>query len=194
MATANSGQTNHRLAAGDQPHEAFGVSGVQEVRVWQRQLLQGVLRALAIVTLFAVAAGTYDSVSRRQYWTVPFYWVSWAVVVLFAFWRQAPYRLGAWAVIGLLYVQGFIDFIQDGLSGGARLFMLTLVFAAAIFLGRRESIFALGLSVLTLAGFGVAYSTGWLTIPGVTGVEQEAISVRAPWTSRTLTAGRISPG
>jgi len=182
MATANSGQTNHRLAAGDQPHEAFGVSGVKEVRVWQRQLLRGVLRALAIVTLFAVAAGTYDSVSRRQYWTVPFYWVSWAVVVLFAFWRQAPYRLGAWAVIGLLYVQGFIDFIQDGLSGGARLFMLTLVFAAAIFLGRRESIFALALSVLTLAGFGVAYSTGWLTIPGVTGVSDPTVWIVTTFT------------
>jgi GAF domain-containing protein len=175
MATVNNGQTNHRLAAGEQRHETLGMSGVEEVRAWQQRLLQGVLRALAIVTLLAVAAGTFDSIGRGQFWTLPFYWVSWAVVVLFAFWRRAPYRLGAWAIIALLYVQGLIDFIQDGLSGGARLFLLTLVFAAAIFLGRRESIFALVLAVLTLAGFGVAYSTGWLTVPGVTGVSDPTV-------------------
>jgi len=180
MATANSEQTNHReTISGVAPAEA---SGIEEVRVWQQRLLQGVLRALAIVTLLAVAAGTYDSLSRRQYWTVPFYWVSWAVVVLFAFWRRAPYQLGAWSVISLLYVQGFIDFIQDGLSGGARLFMLTLVFAAAIFLGRRESIFALVLSVLTLAGFGVGYSTGRLTLPNVPTANDPAAWIVATFT------------
>ena len=182
MATANStyprseadrdGQTNHRPS----------ISGVEEVRVWQQRLLQGVLRALAIVALLAVVVGTFDSISRGQYWTVPFYWVSYGVVVLFAFWRRAPYRLGAWSVIGLLYVQAFIDLIQDGLSGSARVFMLTLVFAAAIFLGRRESIFALVASVLTLAGFGVAYSTGWLTVPGVTGVSDPTVWIVATFT------------
>ncbi|MBN1136069.1 MAG: GAF domain-containing protein [Anaerolineae bacterium] len=146
------------------------MSGIEEVRAWQRRLLQGVLRALAIITLVAVVTGTVDSVGRGQYWTVPFYWVSYAVIILFALWRRAPYQLGAWSVIVLLYVQGFIDVVQDGLSGSARVFMLTLVFAAAIFLGRRASIFALALAVLTLAGFGVSYTTGWLTVPGVTGV------------------------
>jgi len=141
-----------------------------------------VLRALAIVTLFAVLAGTFDSISRGQYWTVPFYWVSYAVVVLFALWRRAPYQLGAWSVIALLYVQGFIDIIQDGLSGSARVFMLTLVFAAAIFLGRRESIFAVVASVLTLVGFGAVYSTGWLTIPGVTGVSDPTVWIVATFT------------
>ncbi len=180
MATANSGQTNHRETIPAQG--ARTILGVEEVRAWQQRLLQGVLRALAIVTVFAVAAGTFDSIDRGQFWTVPFYWVSYAVVVVFAFWRRAPYRLGAWAVIGLLYVQGGIDFIQDGLSGSARVFMLTLVFAAAIFLGRRESIFALILSVLTLAGFGVAYSTGWLVIPGVTGVSDPTVWIVATFT------------
>jgi len=155
---------------------------VEEVRAWQRRLLQGVLRALAVVTLFAVVAGTLDSVSRGQFWTVPFYWVSYGVVVLFALWRRAPYQLGAWSVIGLLYVQGFIDLIQDGLSGSARVFMLTLVFAAAIFLGRRESIFALVAAVLTLAGFGVAYSTAWLVVLGVTGVSDPTVWIVATFT------------
>ncbi len=158
------------------------MSGVEEVRAWQQRLLQGVLRALAIVTLFAVLAGTFDSISRGQYWTVPFYWVSYAVVVLFALWRRAPYQLGAWSVIALLYVQGFIDIIQDGLAGSARVFMLTLVFAAAIFLGRRESIFAIVVSVLTLAGFGAAYSTGWLAIPGITGVSDPTVWIVATFT------------
>ena len=172
MATANSGQMNHRE----------NMSGVEEVRAWQQRLLQGVLRAMVVVTILAVAAGTYDAIGRGQYWTVPFYWVSYAAIVLFAFWRRAPYQLGAWAVVSLLYVQGFIDIVQDGLSGSARVFLLALVFAAAIFLGRRESIIGLVFSVLTLAGFGVAYSTGWLTVPGVTGVTDPTVWLVATFT------------
>ena len=174
------GQTDLREVS---PSEGtWATSGMQELRTWQRQLLQGVLRALAIVVLFAVAAGTYDAVGRGQYWTVPFYFVSYAVVLLFALWRRAPYRLGAWSVILLLYVQGSIDIIQDGLSGSARVFMLALVFAASIFLGRRESIFGLVLTVLTLVGFGVAYVTGWLSVPGVTGVSEPTVWMVATFT------------
>ena len=182
MATANSTYPRHKADRDGQTNHRLDMSGIEEVRVWQQRLLQGVLRAIAVVALLAVVVGTFDSISRGQYWTVPFYWVSYGVVVLFAFWRRAPYQLGAWSVIGLLYVQAFIDMIQDGLSGSARVFMLTLVFAAAIFLGRRESIFALAVSVLTLAGFGVAYSTGWLTVPGVTGVSDPIAWIVATFT------------
>lgn len=158
-----------------------------EVRTWQEQLVQGMLRAIAIVGFLAAAAGTYDSYTNQEWWTLPFYWGSYAVIVLLVFWKQAPYRFKVWAIIGLVYVLGFTDFVQDGRSGSGRVFMLTVPFLAGLLLGLRESILALILATLTMGGYAWAYTAGFLLLPG-----DPSSSDLTGWIAGTLTLFMMS--
>lgn len=139
---------------------------IDDVQALRSQLSVRLLRALAIVGVFAAAAGTFDAVATGQTWTIPTYWVAYAVVVALALWRKSPYVLRIWAMVGLLYVMGVVDFAQDGGRGSARAFMLIIPFLTGVFLERRASVIAIALNTLTMAGFGIAYSVGWLAVPG----------------------------
>ena len=158
------------MAETDRENDAIreNLSPQEEMRTWQKQLIRGMLRAMIVAGLLAAAAGTYDSLESGDLWTLPIYWGSWGIVVLLAFWRRAPYALQVGALIGMLYFIGFADFIQDGSTGSARAFMLAVPFLAGLFLERRESILALLLSTLTMGGFGWAFLTGRIVIPGDT--------------------------
>ena len=143
---------------------AVGV--IDDVQALRSQLSIKLVRALAIAGVFAAAAGTFDAIETGQTWTIPTYWISYFIVVALALWRKSPYVLQVWAMVGLLYVMGVVDFAQDGGRGSARAFMLIVPFLTGVFLDRRASVIAIALNTLTMVGFGVAYSVGWLTVPG----------------------------
>lgn len=157
------------------------VSNVPDVRAWQHELLRGVLRAAVIVGFLAVLAGSYDAYIYQSWWVIAMYWGAYGFVLLFLFWRRAPYVLQAWSIVALLYVVAVTDFVDDGTGGAARAFLLIMPFLAGIFLGRRASVFALALATLTMAGFGWAFSTGLLTAP-----ENPSASEPGRWISGTL--------
>ena len=52
------------------------------LRTWQERLVQGMLRAIAIVGLLVAAVATYGSYANQELWTIPFYWGSYGVVIL----------------------------------------------------------------------------------------------------------------
>jgi GAF domain-containing protein len=143
-----------------------GITALEDVRTWQQRLVEGMLRAISIVGLLVAAAGTYDSYVNQEFWTIPFYWGSYGVVVLLTLWRQAPYALRASGIMALVYVLGCSDFVQDGRSGSARVFMLVVPFLAGLLLETRRSVASLVLVTLTMAGFGWAFSAGFLSTPG----------------------------
>jgi GAF domain-containing protein len=153
----------------------------EDVRRWQELLVRGILRAVAIVGFLVAAFATYDSFVNQELWTIPFYWGSYGVVILLTIWRRAPYTLRVWAIIALVYVIGFVDFVQEGQSGSARIFMLTMPFLAGLLLGLSASIVALVLGTLTMGGFGVAFATGLLAAPHAT-----AATDVTGWISDTL--------
>jgi GAF domain-containing protein len=138
------------------------LSPQEELQTWRQDLVRGVLRAVAVVGFFVAAAATLDSIASEQLWTIPFYWSTYGVVLLLTFVHRTPYRLQVWVIVGLLYVLGVLDFVEDGPSGSGRAFMLIIPFIAGVFLGRRESVFALAVCSLTMAGFGVAFVTDLL--------------------------------
>jgi methyl-accepting chemotaxis protein len=154
---------------------------LEDAQTWRQQLVRGVLRAVAIAGVLVAAAGSYDAYVKQTLWTVPFYWGAFGIVVFLLFWRQAPYTLQVWAIIGLLYVLSFTDFIEDGLGGSGRVFILVIPFLAGIFLGRRESVIALALIFFTMAGFGWAFCTGLIPTP-----EGSPAADPARWISGTL--------
>ena len=108
-----------------------------DLRVWQEQLLRGVLLAAAIVGLLVAVAGTYDAYVYEQLWIIPLYWTAYSLVVVLFLWKRAPYALRAGAIVTLVYVLGFTQLLEDGTGGSAQIFLLSVPFLAGIFLGRR---------------------------------------------------------
>ena len=157
------------------------ITSTEDISALQGQLLRGVLRAAAIVGLPVVVAGSYDAFIYQSWWTIGMYWAAYGLVLLFLFWQRAPYSLQAWSVVGLVYVIGVTDFIEDGTGGSARVFMLIMPFLAGLFVGRRASIVTLILATLTMAGFGVAFSTGLLVSP-----ENPSAAEPGRWIAGTL--------
>ncbi|MBN1657764.1 MAG: hypothetical protein JXA93_05150, partial [Anaerolineae bacterium] len=163
LETLAQADAQERAALGRGPEQRSGELGLENVRAWQERLVGGMLRAISIVGLLVAAAGTYDSYANQEFWTIPFYWGSYGVVVLLTLWRRAPYALCASAIMALVYILGCTDFVQDGRSGSARVFMLVVPFLAGLLLETRRSIAALVLVTLTMAGFGWAFSAGVLS-------------------------------
>ncbi len=141
------------------------ISSLADLQVLRPQLIQGMLRAVAIVGLIAVVAGSVESYLDGRIWPIPFYVGTYAVVVFLLIWRGAPYNLQVGSLIALVYAQGFIGFIQEGQGGSARVFMLIIPFLAGILWGQRESILTLLLCTLTMGGFGIVFSMGLITVP-----------------------------
>jgi GAF domain-containing protein len=131
----------------------------EDIQTWQRQLVQGALRVSVIVGFFAAAAGSYYEYVRQTPWTIPIYWAAYAFVVLITFWRRVPYTVQAGTLIATFYGLAVLDFVTDGRGGSGRLFFLMFLFAVGLFLGRRESIFAVALTFLTLVGLAWAFTT-----------------------------------
>jgi GAF domain-containing protein len=152
-----------------------------DLRLWQEQLLRGVLLAAAIVGLFVAAAGTYDAYVYGQIWIIPLFWGAYSSVVVLFLWKRAPYALRAGAIVSIVYVLGFTQLIEDGTGGSVQVFLLSVPFLAGIFFGRGASVAALFLVTGTMAGFGGAFSLGMLTIP-----ENPTTAEPARWVAGTL--------
>lgn len=139
------------------------ISLPEDVQTWRQQLVRGVLRALLVVGLLAVVAGSYEGYVNQEFWAIPLYWGLLAFGLLLTFWRRASYTLQAGGLLAVLYTLGMIAFISGGLGDSGRMYLLTIPFAAGLFFGWRESIFALVFTFLTMAGLGWAFSTGRIT-------------------------------
>jgi GAF domain-containing protein len=152
-----------------------------DLRLWQEQLLRGVLLAAAIVGLFVAAAGTYDAYVYGQLWIIPLFWGTYSLVVVLFLWKRAPYALRAGAIVAIVYVLGFTQLLEDGTGGSVQVFLLSVPFLAGIFFGRRASVAALALVTVTMAGFGGAFSLGVLAIP-----DNPTTAEPARWVAGTL--------
>jgi len=135
-----------------------------DIQTWQRQLVQGALRVSVVVGFFAAAAGSYYEYVRQTPWAIPIYWVAYAFIVLITFWRRVPYIVQAGSLIAVFYGLAVLDFVTDGRGGSGRLFLLMFLFAVGLFLGRRESIFAIALTFLTMIGLAWAFTTGRIVV------------------------------
>ncbi len=134
-----------------------------DVRIWQQQIVRGVLRALVVVGFIAAAASSYYSYTQGLVWVIPLYALAYVVVLVVAFWQRVPYKLQVWVIIGAFYALAVLDFATEGRGASARLFLLLMPFVAALFLGQRETFLSSALALLTILGFAFAFSTGMIT-------------------------------
>ncbi len=151
---------------GEQPPSPPEPGAPEDIRTWQRQLVQGVLRILTIVGALALVVVSYnDAYVEKELGLIPFYVGAYAVLLVITFWRRVPYGVQAGTLLGLIYGLAVLGLFEAGLSGDGRVFLLTLPPLAVIFFGRREGIFALAVTMLTLVAFAWAFSTGRIVIP-----------------------------
>jgi PAS domain S-box-containing protein len=129
----------------------------------RENMAASILKAVVIIAPIGVAFASYSFYLDELYWVIAIYWISLAYLFFLYFWKDSPYALRVSAISGLLYIIGTVTLIQNGFEGGSQTFLLTFVFAAGIFFGRRESVFALIFSNITIVVFAVLVITGIFT-------------------------------
>jgi hypothetical protein len=143
------------------------ISPLEAVQVWRQQLIQDIVRALAIPGFLASAVGSYIDYLYRHGRTIPFYVGAYAVFILVwvVLWRRTSYVFRAGVILVLIYGLGVVDLFNSGLSGDSEILFLAFSAMTTLLLGRRWGILALALCVVTMVAFGGAYSAGLLAIP-----------------------------
>ena len=147
-------------------------SPATDIRTWQQELVQGVLRVLVAVGALAVISSSLNAYAEGEVALIPFYVGGYAALILITFWKRTTYMFQVGTLLFLIYALGVLGLFEAGLSGDGRVFLLTLPMLAALFLGRRAGFASLALIILTMIVFGYAFSTGLLAIA----VEQQANS------------------
>ncbi|MEZ0395176.1 MAG: GAF domain-containing protein [Anaerolineales bacterium] len=82
--------------------------------------------------------------------------VIWMIIV--ALMRRMKFEVRAVSLTVLVYLLSVTSYIQSGVTTDGAVFMVGFIFMAAILLGGRGSVYALGIGVVTVAGLAVAMS------------------------------------
>lgn len=150
----------------------------QELPAWRLRVLEGILRGVLLIWLFALASGIYNVIDAYRQeiassphlvfvavGTIVLYVSVTLLVALITFLRRLSYALRAGAFLFVLYLLGTVGLALASLSGDGRVFLFAFVVLSAIFFGLRFGLFAAGLSLLTLIGMGWLQVSGRIVVP-----------------------------
>ncbi len=135
----------------------------EDIRIWRQQLIRRVLRVMLVFGGLMVAAGAYATYTRGTLWATGTYIGIYAILVLLALWRRAPYVLQVGGIQLLLYTVSVVVFLTRGIGDSSRVYLLTMVFVSTLFLGWRAGLFTLILVGLTMVGMGWGFVGGYIT-------------------------------
>lgn len=168
----------------EQGHAIRTAQQSTEVRDWQHALVDLLLRTMVFVAPVVLVGGGYYALQRGTPGVIPIYLVAYSMLLLARFAKGVSYHLKTGVMLALFYGLAVLFFVQAGLSGDGRVFLLAFCFAAVVSQGRRWGFAALGLSGLTMAVFAILYATGVLELP----IERLVTTPKlAAWISNTLT-------
>lgn len=139
---------------------ALGERVEGDIKKWRKQLIDGALRILLLISGLAVVIGAYSAYRSGQLWLVPVYVIAYMGLSVVTFWPRVSYDVQVGTLLAVLYGLGGVDLFTAGRSGGGHLYLLAFSLAAPFFLGYRRGLLAFGLSLFTLVGVGGAYSAG----------------------------------
>jgi len=133
-------------------------------QTWRQELIRWILRVLLIPGGLAAAIGSYNAYTDGKIELITLYAGAYAVLALTTFWEKVSYNVQVGTLLGIVYGLGVFELLTSGRNGDGRIFLLALPVMTTLFLGRRNGVFALILATLTVAAFGVIFSTGLLFI------------------------------
>lgn len=152
-------------------------SAHDDIRNWQRQLLQNLLYISLVAATPAFASSAYNAYVSGREAMIPFWAGAYALLLAITLWKGAPYISRAVLLLSLLYGLGILDMIESGRSGDGKILLLSTPLLAAILLGRTEGLITLILATFARTAFGWAISTGQL-VPLAQQAESE---IQASW-------------
>jgi PAS domain S-box-containing protein len=143
----------------------------EELTGWRSRVLDGMLRGVFIIWLFAMVGGVnnvmdayqnlaehYENALLRASWAIFVIVASTAVMGFIAFKRNLPYNARAGVFLFILYIIGALGLYNTALSGDGRVLFFALVILSAI-------LFDLAASVIVLGGVLLTYVViGWLQV------------------------------
>jgi hypothetical protein len=155
------------------PDNPFGKyqSSINSLQEWRARLLDGILRGIFVIWLFALASGINNVIKAYQQngemyknpivvatSVIAVYLGATLLLTLITFNRKVRYDLRAILLLFVFYLIGAIGLILSSLSGDGRIFLFALIILAAVLFDLRAGLIALGISVLTLV------IIGWLEV------------------------------
>ncbi len=172
------------------------LSATRGLRAWRTRVLEGILRGIFVIWLFALVSGINNVLEayRLEAATTPNAKTTAVAVIVFyvgvtlllsfiTFVRKIPFNLRAGMLLFLFYIVGTIGLLLASLSGDGRIFLFALVIVAAVLFDLRASLITLGGCFLTLVGIGWLQVGGFIVVPP----ERQVNSVDAgAWISGTI--------
>jgi PAS domain S-box-containing protein len=136
------------------------------IRSSRHELVRAILRVGAVLGAFVLAAASYNAISTGLLHHLPFFSCLYAIVLVIAFWRRAPYLVQAATFVGVLSLLALSELIEDGLGGSGRIVLLTAVVMAVLLFGRRYAVTAIAASAAIVGVVGWAHVSGRIDVLG----------------------------
>jgi len=168
----------------------------QELQAWRLRVLDGILRGILIIWLFALASGINNVIEAYQQerdavrdplatapWVIAFYISVTILFVTITFLRHLPYSLRAGIFLAILYLLGAVGLALASLSGDGRVFLFSFTILSAILFGLRFGLFSVVLSLLTMIVMGWLQVNGVLVVPAERQINSTDVGA---WVSGTL--------
>ncbi len=141
----------------------------QDWAIWLRSQRHFIVNVIVRTTLIFGTIGivvTFARVASLGHITFNFiyYLATYLVVLLLFLLGRLRADLRAVGFVMAVYAFGALALYSGWLAGGGRVFLVALAAVSSVLLGQRFGWFAMGLSVATYAGFGLAFAMGWTTL------------------------------
>ncbi|MEJ5309539.1 MAG: GAF domain-containing protein [Anaerolineae bacterium] len=128
---------------------------------WRQSLFERLLRVVALVGLPLVPLGVYYAFAIEQTGYMFLVLIGYLLVVVGAFFPRIPYVWRVWGLLAALAILGAGDLWYNGWGEDGRIYLMTAVLFATLFLGGRHSLVMLLISAgivalfVALVGLGV---------------------------------------
>ena len=140
---------------------------------WRERVLDGVLRATFVVWAIALMVGIYNVLQSNLWQERPLvaaaliggYTLTAVGMGVITFRRKLSFSWRAGIILFTVYALGAVAMVRGGLAGDGRIFLFTYITLTAIFFDLRQSLYALVISVLTIALATWLWVAGYLTSP-----------------------------
>lgn len=134
-----------------------------EQRIWRERNLQSMLFFATTIGIITYAINLPSALINKQYINAIVYSVLLVAVVILTFLRNLKYGLRASFFLGVFAVLTTTSFLENGLTGNSRVFLLGFLIITGLLFGTRTTLITTGLSIIFWIGFGIATTQGWIS-------------------------------
>jgi GAF domain-containing protein len=141
-------------------------NSLQDIR---ERIISVLLGSAISLGALAFIAAAIPALRTRQYFAIGVYSVCYAWILIVTLQRRRfSYIVKVYSLCYMLYILGFMNLIQNGLSADAGVFLLSFTVVTSLMIGPRSGLFALIFSISTFSLLGFLMSSGSIVPPVLT--------------------------